>query len=92
MSIEDNTKSAYTSFEGEQSCFPKLATRGGPNSMYAATSGSRFDNRILPGDYSKPGGTVNYACPKGRECLFPFENIFIPCPPGTYDADGYFSC
>jgi hypothetical protein len=38
------------------------------------------------------GGTVQYDCPKGRECLFPMENIYVQCPPGYYDPDGYFSC
>lgn len=85
----DNNVIAYTSFAGENSCFAKTASRGGTNSMYTS---AEFDNRVSEGFYSQTGGTKNYDCPRGRECLFPMENIFIQCPPGTYDVTGKFHC
>lgn len=75
MSDDDTAISAFTSSAYELSCFPRLATRGG--GPLAATSTSAFDELVLAGFYSMTGGTHQFDCPKGRECLFPMENIFI---------------
>jgi hypothetical protein len=90
MSDDDTTQNSFTSVDYELTCFPKLASRGGGD--YTASSSSSFDELTLPGFYAQPGGTHHFDCPKGRECLWPMENIFIQCPPGTYDVDGYFAC
>jgi len=49
MSVEDTLTSAYTSFAGELSCFPRTPTRGGTGAMYP---NSVFDNHIPKGYYS----------------------------------------
>ena len=66
MSVEDGTISAYTSREGEQSCFPRLGGRTGVSADYAGSSSSSYDNLIVEGYYTHSGGTVQYECPFGR--------------------------
>jgi hypothetical protein len=75
MSDDDTAISAFTSVDYELSCFPRLASRGGGD--YTATASASFDELVDAGDYSQSGGTHHFDCPKGRECLFPMENIFI---------------
>jgi hypothetical protein len=87
--VDVSGNKAYTSFAGENNCFAKTATRGGTNSVYTS---AEFDTRVSPGYYAQIGGTHQYDCPNGKECLFPMENIFAQCPPGYYDVDGFFSC
>lgn len=52
MSVELTSSSAYTSFSGEQSCFPRTGGRTGVNAQYAGSSSSRFDNKIAEGWYT----------------------------------------
>ena len=33
-----------------------------------------------------------YACPPGHQCLFPFMQNWVSCPPGTYSVDGFWAC
>lgn len=87
--VDETGTDAHTSKSAENNCFAKTATRGGTNSVYTS---AEFDTRVVPGKYAMTGGTKQYDCPNGRECLFPMENIFAQCPPGYYDADGFFSC
>jgi hypothetical protein len=80
--------SAYTSFAGENQCFALTATRGGTtgssDGLNTVAGGdasdypsSEFDVHVAPGKYAQQGGSYQYDCPKGRECLFPSENIFV---------------
>jgi hypothetical protein len=75
MSDDNTAISAFTSVAYELSCFPRLATRGGGD--YTGSASNAFDELVSAGSYAQPGGTKQFECPKGRECLWPMENIFI---------------
>ena len=35
---------------------------------------------------------TNFECPPGHQCLFPFMQNWVSCPPGTYSADNFYGC
>jgi len=58
------------------------------------TGYQNWDKVITEGDYGNSGmavGAVNN-CPAGKQCLFPQDHNWVSCPPGWYDADGFYGC
>ena len=79
----------------ENKCYPKkvagnwYALDGSSNPSTAA-----FLNliEITPGFYgydgmSYTGASDAFECPPGHQCLFPFMESWVACPPGTYSVD-----
>lgn len=85
---------AYKSFAGEKACFPNLVSYVSPAYTTIGTGYQNWDSVIPAGYYGQPGmpAGASYACPPGKQCLFPQDHNWVSCPPGWYDKDGFYSC